>query len=43
MLLRRITITYDDGDQSRLHQMVVQTRDMRMRVLNKLLSSGESR
>jgi hypothetical protein len=43
MLLRRITITYDDGDQSRLHQMVVQTRDMRMKVLNKLLSSGESR
>jgi hypothetical protein len=43
LLLRRITITYGDGDQSRLHQMVVQTRDMRMKVLDKLLSSGESR
>jgi hypothetical protein len=43
LLLRRITITYGDGDQSRLHQMVVQTRDMRMKVLNKLLSKGESR
>jgi hypothetical protein len=41
LLLRRITITYDDGDQSRLHQVVVQTRDMRVATLNRVMGSLE--
>jgi len=42
LLLRRITIRYEDDSQSRLHQMVVQTRDMRVDLLHKTLAVAKA-
>jgi hypothetical protein len=42
MLLRRITITYEDGGQSKLHQLVVQTQRMRVDLLRKLMEEQKA-
>ena len=36
VLVRRITITYEDGVQSKLHQMIVQTQPMRVDLLQRI-------
>lgn len=38
VMIRRITITYDDDVQSKLHQLIVETQPMRMKLLDDLMS-----
>lgn len=39
VLLRRITVEYEDGKQSKLHQMVVMTQPMRMNLVEKTMQA----
>jgi hypothetical protein len=39
MLLRKMTVTYGDNVQSKLHQMVIQTQPMRVELLEKTLAA----
>ena len=39
ILLRRITVTYADGSQSKLHQMVVETQPMRVELIRKAMDA----
>lgn len=38
MLMRRIVVTYADGSQSKLHQLIVQTQPMRVGLLERLMA-----
>lgn len=37
MLVRRLTVTYDDNVQSKLHQLIIETQPMRMKLLDDLM------
>jgi hypothetical protein len=39
MLIRRFIVTYDDNTQSKLHQMIVETQPMRIKLLNELMTT----
>ncbi|MDD1795405.1 hypothetical protein LRP50_19935 [Enterovibrio sp. ZSDZ42] len=43
LLLRRVRITYEDGQESKLHQMIVVTQPMRIDILNETIAALKAR